>query len=859
MEQEHLQLAAAVRGTTSAAATQPATRAQSRASTASVNSAMDHSGFSDGSAMYGGQWVPKDMASASQMDDMLLAAASQMHSSHEFGMESSGNNNSNPSMSAPMPHTTAHGPLSYNQPSQHSHIQHHHHQQQQQQRQQQQQQQQQQHRQKQVAGTRHPLPNEQHFTAANASFTDGDIHMMDRDEEGDAESVMGALNASRPTTSRSSANNELEMKQLFRANEHRDLQDVAQELHGNERGPNSERTRQVFAMLWINSVCARGRGSVPRGRVYANYASRCATERITVLNPASFGKLVRVLFPGLKTRRLGVRGESKYHYVNFSLAEDQPDPKDVQPVASQPQPEAKSASRGPSQTNGTARHVPLPPIQVVNKSDGSSEPPSLGSQLHSFYNLPELTNIENIRSTSAKTIRELAIPCDEDSEINKSDVLMLPPIEDYLPSGTDPDAAKSLSALYRSHCTSLLECIRYCRQKTFFHLYTSFQGTLTMPVQKLLAHEALAPWIEGCDYVLYQRMMLILSALTLQVLPKPVLDTMRNVSERLVPHIRESFQGQPQHVIAAKEAPAAVFAGLLDRAMRVNLTAHAAANMLSNPANRDVMYYDWISLIRTRKIAETVPTRAMDDLVDLLLSEVRDLIDPQSVPWEIECLSIYGDIASRSKPIGAGPERENPEANVLEKWVKFIRSLPQRFPYASPSDLVWGIERVGTAVMRELTLNHGKSFGSWWVTKTWLDEMSWFIFEQGGFMKPKVTRRVAVNTGADTAKEASSHNTGCDTSRSSASSAPEIKEASNSQSQPERAPFPPPPGNSQLQKGMAATSATPMTSTADPHDDSGIGMRTPDEEYTMHKFSFAGPDTMRMMNVAELGVAAGGL
>jgi regulatory factor X len=46
---------------------------------------------------------------------------------------------------------------------------------------------------------------------------------------------------------------------------------------------------------------------------------------VTVLNPASFGKLVRVLFPGLKTRRLGVRGESKYHYVNFSLKEDQPE------------------------------------------------------------------------------------------------------------------------------------------------------------------------------------------------------------------------------------------------------------------------------------------------------------------------------------------------------------------------------------------------------------------------------------------------------------------------------------------------------------------------------------------------------
>jgi len=80
----------------------------------------------------------------------------------------------------------------------------------------------------------------------------------------------------------------------------------------------------------ISQVCDKGKGSVPRGRVYSNYVSRCATERVTVLNPASFGKLVRVLFPGLKTRRLGVRGESKYHYVNFSLKDDQPELTDAQ-------------------------------------------------------------------------------------------------------------------------------------------------------------------------------------------------------------------------------------------------------------------------------------------------------------------------------------------------------------------------------------------------------------------------------------------------------------------------------------------------------------------------------------------------
>lgn len=92
----------------------------------------------------------------------------------------------------------------------------------------------------------------------------------------------------------------------------------------------------------INSVCSSGKGSVPRGRVYANYASKCANERITVLNPASFGKLVRVLFPGLKTRRLGVRGESKYHYVNFTLKEESPEVHEAPAQIARPQIESTS-------------------------------------------------------------------------------------------------------------------------------------------------------------------------------------------------------------------------------------------------------------------------------------------------------------------------------------------------------------------------------------------------------------------------------------------------------------------------------------------------------------------------------------
>ncbi len=72
----------------------------------------------------------------------------------------------------------------------------------------------------------------------------------------------------------------------------------------------------------LHAMCKKSNNSVPRNRVFLHYATRCGTERVPPLNPASFGKLVRIIFPGIQTRRLGMRGESKYHYVDLSLIED---------------------------------------------------------------------------------------------------------------------------------------------------------------------------------------------------------------------------------------------------------------------------------------------------------------------------------------------------------------------------------------------------------------------------------------------------------------------------------------------------------------------------------------------------------
>lgn len=59
--------------------------------------------------------------------------------------------------------------------------------------------------------------------------------------------------------------------------------------------------------------------NVPRRNMFEHYKAFCTSTGLTPVNSATFGKLLRVVFPELKTRRLGVRGQSKYHYCGIRV------------------------------------------------------------------------------------------------------------------------------------------------------------------------------------------------------------------------------------------------------------------------------------------------------------------------------------------------------------------------------------------------------------------------------------------------------------------------------------------------------------------------------------------------------------
>lgn len=569
--------------------------------------------------------------------------------------------------------------------------------------------------------------------------------------------------AKKPAPS-ATATNDRELRELLNKNRGRTLPDVAAEVIATERTSKSERTKQLFAMLWLEGNTKPAKTSVPRSRVYSTYASRCAEERVQPLNPASFGKLVRVIWPGIATRRLGVRGESKYHYVDLSLVNDPHE-----------NPQA-SRQRNMSVTSKTTEaptldfkyrthhrshrpyllaaslanpyHSSMPRLTadtaILPTDDQSIGSPILAtphklqpatdSRVFTEYHAPGL---DSSHSTASSYDQPFAFTTLDTAPPNKNDPIELPDIFHYAPPKTDVDAAGALVALYKTHITSLIDCVRYCKEKQFFRLFTTIQGTMTVPVHKLFVHADIAPWIRECDWLMYQKMIRCVAGLTLQVVPPVVVKFLDTVQRSLHSHISTTFHGVPHHVLEAKLEPATIFANLLHRMLKVNQAAHAAANVLESQQIRDVMWRDYVRIINPKRILESeLPGCGYEATYRILTSDMRHLLEPLSPDPFTEA----GTHFENSSPddvlgfaiMGAAPPSDN---SPVDRIATFLSTLPSRFPHASPRRIVDCVSLVGNALIRDMVINTAMSYNSWLITQIFVSEMALWLACLGGFLE----------------------------------------------------------------------------------------------------------------------------
>ena len=336
--------------------------------------------------------------------------------------------------------------------------------------------------------------------------------------------------------------------------------------------------------------------------------------------------------------------------------------------------------------------------------------------------------------------RELKFPKSEVSKFPDNELLELPNIDPYLPSGADPDAVRSLTSVYRSHCNLAIENFRFCKRKDFWQSYTSLLGLLTVPGQKLLAQPSIATWIRECDWLKYQKMMSIVQVLALTKNHPKATRHMENVATELRPFILLTFQNQPHQIQDAMLGPATIFVNLLERMSNVNQSAQAAADVLTNDANREGMWNEWMMHVKPLQIVQsTLCGNGYTRVLQILTQEIRELLSPTHSSASLDANTIFAKQSvqfpttlHRNPHLDADDEFTE---NHLDRWVNFLHSLPSRFPGLEARLLLNFSDVIGNAALRDLSRSASPSLGGWWTIKMFLDETIHWLAEKGGFLE----------------------------------------------------------------------------------------------------------------------------
>ena len=443
-----------------------------------------------------------------------------------------------------------------------------------------------------------------------------------------------------------------------------------------------------------------------------------------------------------------------------------------------------------------------------------------------------------------------------DSRVVDNESLRLPDITTYLPANTDRKTAAALVALYRSHCVSVIESFRYCKERNLLKYFSAFNGTLTIPVQKLLSEPSISPWIKECDWLMYQKMIAFVAPLTTQVVPKLVQDAFSSISRRLTAHIAETLRIQPAHVALARLEPAHVFCNLLKHMLDVNQAANATAAWLCRSENRSQMWFDLKTLVDPHEMMTraNIPSCASHQMEQLFKHDIRDLLTPLEDAKPTWCQPFYSSQPNDSLPQGNRVVESSAvvgeEYNFPDKWVSFILHLPLVFPNHRAQCIVGKVNALWDCILHRLTLGGAQSFSAWWMTKVFFSEMMMWQVAKGGFMNgsPSTRRQLQQQLLAEKSSLSSSMSSAA--SSSSLSNDP-LKDGNNNNNNNNSSakPHANAPRNNELlmhngekKDGQAQRMIEkPMTvATADleqkndaingHHDDSGIGL---DEEDSM--------------------------
>ncbi|XP_049601234.1 MHC class II regulatory factor RFX1a isoform X2 [Syngnathus scovelli] len=444
--------------------------------------------------------------------------------------------------------------------------------------------------------------------------------------------------------------------------------------------------------------------SLPRSTLYCHYLLHCQEQKLEPVNAASFGKLIRSVFMGLRTRRLGTRGNSKYHYYGLRikagssllrLMEDQQHLAMRQQPFSQKQ-RLKPVHKVEGMTNGTASGAGQQQLQqqASGQVDISTQVQQYQQFLDASRTLPEFPDID-LQGKS-------------------------------LPEGIELDHIKSFQLLYREHCEAILDVMVNLQftlvetlWKSFWRFSQSQAGDGTLAVHDesekrlpksclvlLCKYDPVLRWSRDCDNSLYQGLVEILIPDVLRPIPSALTQAIRNFAKSLESWLTNATMNIPEEMVRIKVTSANAFAQTLRRYTSLNHLAQAARAVLQNTAQINQMLSDLnrVDFANVQEQASWV-CRCEDRVVQRLEQDFKLTLQQQ---------------------------------NSLEQWAAWLDGVVSQvlkphqhsaaFPKAAKLFLLkWSF--YSSMVIRDLTLRSAASFGSFHLIRLLYDEYMYYLIE----------------------------------------------------------------------------------------------------------------------------------
>uniref|UniRef100_A0A8C9QUF0 DNA-binding protein RFX2 n=1 Tax=Scleropages formosus TaxID=113540 RepID=A0A8C9QUF0_SCLFO len=442
--------------------------------------------------------------------------------------------------------------------------------------------------------------------------------------------------------------------------------------------------------------------SLPRSSLYNHYLRHCQEQKLDPVNAASFGKLIRSVFMGLRTRRLGTRGNSKYHYYGIRLKPDSPLNRlqeDSQYMAMRQQPVHQKQRFKPLQKvdgvgdglSATTQHSSTTPEQSV----------AAQSQQHQQY------------IDVSHTLPPFPAP----------DLGSIP-----LPERLSMNDVKKLQTLYRDHCEATLDVVMNLQFHYIEKLWQTFWNSTApstdgatslpnseeetegpIPREKLVAlckYEPLRMWMRSCDHILYQALVEILIPDVLRPVPSTLTQAIRNFAKSLEGWLTSAMRDFPQEIVRTKVAVVSAFAQTLRRYTSLNHLAQAARAVLQNTSQINQMLSDLnrVDFANVQEQASWV-CQCDETLVQRLEQDFKVTLQQQSSldQWAAWLDNVVNQVL---KPHEGSASFPRAARQFLLKW-SFYSSM----------------------VIRDLTLRSAASFGSFHLIRLLYDEYMFYLVE----------------------------------------------------------------------------------------------------------------------------------